>query len=107
MCQFVFSLSDGHKHVEQPAVRVVCIHVRAYLFLFLCGCVTGCSVAVFLQRRRVAEDRGNWLFFVTSDRQDFHHRGISFQFSKPHHTSDAINKVFFPNGEEKCKLAAI
>ncbi len=25
----------------------------------------------------------------------FHHRGISFQFSKPHNTSDAIYKVFF------------
>lgn len=71
MCQVVFILSDEHKHVEQPAVLVVCIHVCAYLFLFLCGCARECSVVVFLQRRRVAEDRGNWLFFVTSDRRDF------------------------------------
>lgn len=40
----------------------------------------------------------------------FHHRGISFQFSKPCHTSDTINKVFFfffKHREEKCKSAAI
>lgn len=31
----------------------------------------------------------------------FHHRGISFQFSKPCNTSDTINKVFFSNTGRK------
>lgn len=93
MCQVVFTLSDEHKHVQQPAVWLVGIRVRAYLFLFLCGGV-----------------REGWLYFSSRGEwqrtgiigsslspqtgRTFHHRGISFQFSKPRHTSDAINKVF-------------
>lgn len=36
----------------------------------------------------------------------FHHRGISFQFSKPRHTSDAINKVFFQTRGGKMQVSS-
>lgn len=54
-------------------------------------CVTESSVAVW-QRTGII---GSSLSPQTGG--TFHHRGISFQFSKPCHTSDAINKVFFRN----------
>lgn len=88
--------------------RVSCVHVCVYSFLFLCVCV--CEWSCYSsggewQRTGVI---GSSLSPQTGG--TFHHRGISFQFSKPRHTSDAINKVFFffsKHGEEKCKSAAI
>ena len=80
MCQVVFTLSDENKHVEQPPRY----KSRAFLYLRFSG-------EGEWQRTGVI---GSSLSPQTG--RTFHHRGISFQFSKPRHTSDAINKVFFP-----------
>lgn len=52
---------------------------------------------LFLQWRRVARERTGVIGSSLSPQTGgtFHHGGISFQFSKPCHTSDAINKSFF------------
>lgn len=45
-----------------------CTWVRGLLFPFLRWVFGESAVTVYLQDRKVAEDRGNWLFFVTSYR---------------------------------------
>lgn len=77
----------------------MCVCVYSFLFLCVCVCEWSCySSGGEWQRTGVI---GSSLSPQTGG--TFHHRGISFQFSKPRHTSDAINKVFFffPNTAKK------
>lgn len=115
MCQVIFSLSHEHKHREHHAEGAGRVRARAHLLLFQCGaherervCGTSVAAVVFLQRRRVARERTGVIGSSLSPQTGgtFHHRGISFQFSKPRRTSDAINKVFFPNTGSKKKIAS-
>ena len=77
--------------------RMSCVHVCVCVLVSLSVCVCVCvsewscySSGGEWQRTGVI---GSSLSPQTGG--TFHHRGISFQFSKPRHTSDAINKVFF------------
>lgn len=83
MCQVIFSLSHEHKHREHHEEGAGRVRARAHLLLFQCGvhahereresvwdeCSGGCVSPAEESGKR--EDRGNWLFFVTSDRRDF------------------------------------
>lgn len=84
----------------------MCVHVRAHSSLFLCVCVMSVVWLHF-------SSRGEWQrtgvigsSLSPQTGGTFHHRGISFQFSKPCHTSDAINKVFFQTRGGKMQVSS-
>lgn len=99
ICQVIFILSSTD--AAEPGQDDLCI---AY-----CESISvPCSASVFELAKRggvpAAEDEGgvigSWLSPQTGS--------PGFQFSKPHHTSDTINKVSSPNtARENCKSAPI
>lgn len=94
MCQVVFSSSDEHKYIEQPAVWIVCNCLCMHsCFYFCAGSQVKCFCFSSGGERQWTGVIGSSLSPQTSE--ILHHRGISFQFSKSCHTSDTINKVFF------------
>lgn len=100
MCQVVFSLSDEHKHVERPQCKLsVYMRMHNSFYFSVCACLSvywlSFSSGAEWQRTGVI---GSSLSPQTGG--TFHHRRISFQFSKLCNTSDAI-KFFSQTPGEK------
>lgn len=110
ICQVIFILSSTD--AAEPG--------QGDLWIAYCESISvPCSASVFELAKRggvpAAEDEGgggwgvigSWLSPQTGS-PVCRIKGTGFQFSKPHHTSDAINKVSSPNtAREKCKSAPI
>lgn len=76
----------------------MCAHVCFYSIACVCGSAARLRVSSGGEWQRTGVI-GSSLSPQTGG--TFHHRGISFQFSKPRNTSDTINKLFFSNTGRK------